>query len=121
MDIILDKVESALQSSYSRKEINEFIDGVVEHINNTSPNMRAKRIDIITPAALQERGFVYTACRISGADVWQGMPFWENKEKGILLRGTVSTAKGGTLHLSGHFNLQLDTLEKLDTLIKLFR
>lgn len=106
MNIILDKVESALQSSYSKIE-----KARIEKIDNK-----------ITPTALQERGFKFTPpARVSGADMWQGMAFWINDEKGILLRGNISTAKGGTLHLAGHYNLQMDNLEELDALIKLFK
>jgi hypothetical protein len=76
----------------------------------------------ITPQALADRGFKYTApARVSAADMWQGMAFWHNEAKGITLRGNISTAKGGTLHLSGYFNLQLDNIEELDTLLNLFR
>lgn len=75
----------------------------------------------ITPTALQERGFKYTHVGISGADKWQGMAIWDNPKKDIILRGNISTAKGGILHLSGHYNLQLETLEELDSLIKLFK
>lgn len=75
----------------------------------------------IIPAALQERGFKYKAAGISGADMWQGMAFWINDEKGIILRGNISTARGGTLHLSGHFDCQLDNLQELDLLLSLWK
>lgn len=75
----------------------------------------------IIPAALQERGFKHKGAGISGADMWQGMAFWVNKEKGIILRGNISTARGGILHLSGYFNCQLTNLQELDLLLSLWK
>lgn len=73
----------------------------------------------ITPQALRERGFKYTACGISGADMWQGVSFWDNNEKGIHFRGNISTARGGTLMIMSQPGLQIDTLEELDLLLSL--
>lgn len=118
----MQKNTETLNNMSTDKEIDEYIDGVVEHFNKYGhPAVRAKRIDFITPASLKERGFNYTAVRISGADMWQGMAIWYNAEKGITLRGNPSTAKGGTLRLQGYFDLALDNLQELDTLIKLFK
>lgn len=76
----------------------------------------------LTPTALQERGFkFYPAGRAGGQDLWAGLAFWELQEKGITLRGNISTARGGTLHLAGYYDLALDNLEELDSLIKLFK
>lgn len=76
---------------------------------------------MITPEILRERGFKYTPAGISGADMWQGVAFWTNKEKGIYLRGNISTARGGRLEIMGVPGLFIDTIEDLDNLIKLFK
>lgn len=75
----------------------------------------------MTSQDLRDRGFKYTAAGISGADMWQGMGIWHNEELQLTLRGNISTARGGTLRLSGYFNCQMDTLEELDKLISLFK
>ena len=77
---------------------------------------------MMTPQSLVDRGFVYqSAGRASGADQWQGMGHWINKEKDIHLRGNVSTAKGGTLYLWAYSRIVLNNLEELDALIKLIK
>lgn len=76
---------------------------------------------MITPEELVKRGFKYWASGISGADMWQGMSHWLNKEKGIHLRGNVSTASGGTLQLWSTPGISVDSLEELDKLISLFK
>jgi hypothetical protein len=106
------------------KEINDYIDGVVEHYNKYShPAFKAERIDNkITPQALVDRGFEYhSAGRASGCDQWQGLAHWINKEKDVHLRGNVSTAKGGTLYLWAFSRIAVDNLEELDALIKLVK
>jgi len=76
---------------------------------------------MLTPQALRDKGFVYHAAGISGADQWQGMSHWINKERGIHLRGNVSTAKGGTLTLWDYPQIQIDNIEELDFLLKLVK
>ena len=75
----------------------------------------------ITPQSLVDRGFEYKAAGISGADQWQGMAHWINEERGIHLRGNISTAKGGTLYLWVYSAIAVDNLEELDMLLKLIR
>lgn len=76
----------------------------------------------ITPQALVDRGFKYHAPGISGADMWQGMPWWIHKEKdiGLCLRGTTSTAKPRGLRLAGHFNTEVRTIKQLEVLMEIF-
>lgn len=76
---------------------------------------------MLTPQALRDREFIYTAAGISRADMWQGMSHWINEEKGIHLRGNVSTAKGGTLYLLDYSRIQIDSVEELDLLLKLVK
>jgi len=68
----------------------------------------------ITPSILQSAGFKFSPCRISGADMWQGMAMWSKGD--FVLRGNVSTAGGGTLHLAGYFNTQIQYLHELQNL-----
>ena len=68
----------------------------------------------LTPEILQKHGFRYSPCGISGADMWQGMAFWNSDV--ITLRGNISTAKGGILHLAGYFNSQIKYLHQLQNL-----
>src|SRR5688572_19085693 len=102
MDIILNKVDSALQESYTA--------------------IPKKLDDKITPQSLVDRGFVYhSAGRASGCDQWHGMAHWINKEKDIHLRGSVSTARGGTLYLWAYPRIMMNTLEELDSFLKLLK
>lgn len=75
----------------------------------------------LSPQILVERGFHYTAPGISGADMWQGVGHWRNKEKDIYLRGNISTARGGYLQIMGVPGLSIDSVEDLDKLISLFK
>lgn len=75
----------------------------------------------LTPEALRSYGFKFhQASGVSGADMWQGMSFWDNKDLMICLRGNCSTARPGGLRLSGHFNCCIDTTEDLEKLLSLF-
>jgi hypothetical protein len=68
----------------------------------------------LTPEILQKCGFEFEPCGISGADMWQGISFWK---KGVItLRGNVSTAKGGVLHLSGYYNSQIKFIHQLQNI-----
>lgn len=75
----------------------------------------------LSPQALVDRGFKYTAAGISGADQWQGVGLWVNKEKDIRLRGNISTTKGGTLYLWEYTRVAVDSLEELDSLLEIIR
>jgi len=73
----------------------------------------------ITPEYLKEKGFKFVkASRAGGQDQWAGMNFWIGDK--FTLRGNVSTANGGTLHLEGHYNLQIQVEEQLEKLISLY-
>lgn len=75
----------------------------------------------LTPAILVEKGFKYTAPGISGADMWQGRGFWDNKSKQVLLRGNVSTAKGGRLCPMEIPNLIIESVEELEIFLSLLK
>lgn len=75
----------------------------------------------ITPGALQERGFAYEACGISGCDQWHGIPFWKHEEKGLSFRGFVTTSRGGNLQMMGIPGLLIENLEELDSFLKLIK
>lgn len=76
----------------------------------------------ITPQVLADHGFKYHSAGISGADMWQGMPWWIHKEEdvGLALRGNTSTAKPKALILAGHFNTQVSTIAQLEVLMEIF-
>lgn len=74
----------------------------------------------ITPQVLQEHGFKYQSAGISGADMWQGMAWWDNKELQLSLRGNTSTARPQALCIAGHFNSRIETAEQLETLMEIF-
>lgn len=76
---------------------------------------------MMTPEELVKRGFKYWASGTSGCDQWQGLSHWIHKEKGIHLRGNISTASGGSLQLWSTPNIRVDNLEELDKLISLFK
>jgi len=79
----------------------------------TVPSKAYKGIPL-TPEILQQLGFRFSPCGISGADMWQGMPFWSNDD--FVLRGNISTAKGGVLRLAGYFNSSVKYLHQLQNL-----
>jgi hypothetical protein len=69
---------------------------------------------IITPQFLQLCGFKYTPCGISGADMWQGLPYWSCGY--FTLRGRVTTTKGGHLNLAGYYNTEIQYFHQLQNL-----
>jgi hypothetical protein len=69
---------------------------------------------ILTPEILRDCGFTYTPCRISGADIWQGMPFWSCDY--FTLRGRITTAKNGWVALSDYFDAQFEYLHQIQNL-----
>lgn len=75
----------------------------------------------LTPETLVTYGFKFSACKISGADMWQGMGIWYNKEKDLTLRGNCSTARPGGLKIAGHYNSCIDTEDDLKNLLSLFK
>lgn len=76
----------------------------------------------ITPQVLVDHGFKFESCRISGADMWQGMGIWIHREKdvGLVFRGNTSTARPSSLKLSGYFNTQVSTIAQLEVLMEIF-
>ena len=76
----------------------------------------------ITPQVLADHGFKYLAPGISGADQWQGMPWWIHKEEdiGLALRGSTSTANPKALRLASYFNTAICTVAQLETLMEIF-
>jgi hypothetical protein len=84
-------------------------------IDNSVPESHLHPIPL-TPDILQSAGFKYKKCGISGADMWQGMDFWGNEN--MNLRGNVSTARGGTLHLEAYWNTQIYYVHQLQNLYK---
>lgn len=76
----------------------------------------------ITPQVLVDHGFKYLSPRISGADMWQGMPWWIHREEdiGLALRGSTSTANPKALRLAGSFNTAVCTVDQLETLMEIF-
>lgn len=73
----------------------------------------------LTPEFLKSKGFKYKSCGISGADMWQGMPFWTHTN-GLILRGSVSSSGRGALLLYPYFNTKIETQEDLEKLLNLF-
>lgn len=66
----------------------------------------------LTPELLQNYGFIFEpAGRYSGADMWQGMAFW--KKDDIILRGNISTARGGRLYYLSDSRIYIDNEEEL--------
>lgn len=75
----------------------------------------------LTPQDLRDHGFDFTpAARVSGADMWQGMAFWTNKELQITLRGNISTARPGCLRLWDSGNLQVNNVRQLENLMEMY-
>jgi len=76
--------------------------------------------DHLTPEIMRNYGFLYRPCGISGADMWQGMPFWTlYNDPNIMFRGSLSSTGRGSLHLMGYFNSNIETVQQLKDIYKL--
>lgn len=86
----------------------EFEHGIVDNISECTPIK-------ITADILKDKGFHFSKCGISGADMWQGMDFW--RKGNILLRGNIKYLDDFGVKLQGYYNNDIKYLHRLQNLV----
>jgi len=105
-------IKGYLVDDYENTKLSELGFNASNIVIEDKPMQREK----ITPFFLTTNGFTYKSPGISGADMWQGMGFWNHKS-GFCLRGNKGVIGG--LRVSGYFNSNIVFVDELRDVFRL--